>query len=410
MDNTSYQVFCGIDVGKASHYAVALNRDGERLAGTDVHQDEASMRRLFADLSRHGKVLVIVDQPRNIGALPVAVARDCGIDVAYLPGLRMRRIADLYPGNGKTDAKDAFIIADAARTLPDTLLPIGENNDLVEGLRMLAGFDADLAVDENRLINRLRSVLLSVHPALERAIGAQMHRPIGPGLLAKFGGPVGFSAASRRDIESQAEVLAPRLWKKIVDSILTALAEQTVSVPGTAQADVVIKHLAGQLLDVRVARRDLAAHFEQALTVHPAGPILSSLPGVGVRTGVTMLVEITDIGRFRDGGSLAVYAGVAPRTHRSGTSIKGEHRQHSGNARLKRAMYLSAFAALKDPVSRAYYDRKRAEGKNHRSALICLARRRIDVLHAMLRSNTHYQPMANLGPSESRDQDRVDAA
>ncbi|WP_143545839.1 IS110 family transposase [Rhodococcus sp. 14-2470-1a] len=391
VDNTNYQVFCGIDVGKTSHYAVALNRDGERLVGLEVYQDEAELRRLFTDLSRHGKVLVVVDQPRNIGALPVAVARDCGVEGAYLPGLRMRRIADLYPGNGKTDAKDAFIIADAARTLPDTLLPIGESSDLVEGLRLLSGFDADLAVDENRLINRLRSVLLSVHPALERAIGAQMHRPIGPGLLAKFGGPVGFAAASRRQLDSCAEGLAPRLWKKIVDSIVASLAEQTVSVPGATQADLVIKHLAGQLLDVRVARRDLAARFEHALTEHPAGPILTSLPGVGVRTGVTMLVEITDIGRFRDAGALAVYAGVAPRTHRSGTSIKGEHRQHSGNARLKRAMYLSAFAALKDPVSRAYYDRKRAEGKNHRSALICLARRRSSVLYAMLTNETHYR-------------------
>ncbi|CAH0127066.1 hypothetical protein RhoFasGS6_01425 [Rhodococcus fascians] len=69
------------------------------------------------DLSRQEKLLVIVDRPRNIGALPVVVACDCGIDVAYLPGQRMRRFTDLYPGNGKTDANDAFI-ADAARTLP----------------------------------------------------------------------------------------------------------------------------------------------------------------------------------------------------------------------------------------------------------------------------------------------------
>ncbi|RZL75276.1 MAG: IS110 family transposase, partial [Rhodococcus sp. (in: high G+C Gram-positive bacteria)] len=69
MDNSSYQVFCGIDVGKTSHYAVALNRDGERVAGSEIHQDEAALRRLFTELTRQGKVLAIVDQPRNIGAL-----------------------------------------------------------------------------------------------------------------------------------------------------------------------------------------------------------------------------------------------------------------------------------------------------------------------------------------------------
>jgi hypothetical protein len=43
-------------------------------------------------------------------------------------------------------------------------------------------------------------------------------------------------------------------------------------------------------------------------------------------------------------------------------------------------------------ANRVYYDRKRAEGKKHNAALICLARRRVDVLHAMLRTKTPYQP------------------
>lgn len=54
-------------------------------------------------------------------------------------------------------------------------------------------------------------------------------------------------------------------------------------------------------------------------------------------------------------------------------------------------MFLAAFAALHDPTSRAYYDRKRAEGKKHNAALICLARRRCDVRFAMLRGGTLYQ-------------------
>jgi len=65
--------------------------------------------------AKHGAVLVVVDQPASIGALPLAVARDGGCHVAYLPGLTMRRNAGLYPGETKTDARDAFIIADAAR-------------------------------------------------------------------------------------------------------------------------------------------------------------------------------------------------------------------------------------------------------------------------------------------------------
>jgi hypothetical protein len=65
--------------------------------------------------------------------------------VAYLPGLAMRRIADLYPGRAKTDARDAFVIADAARSLPHTLRPVDVGDEALAELDVLVGFDDDLA-------------------------------------------------------------------------------------------------------------------------------------------------------------------------------------------------------------------------------------------------------------------------
>ena len=61
--------------------------------------------------------MLVVDQPATVGALPVAVAQAEGAWVAYLPGLAMRRIADLHAGEAKTDARDAYIIAEAARSM-----------------------------------------------------------------------------------------------------------------------------------------------------------------------------------------------------------------------------------------------------------------------------------------------------
>ena len=90
-------------------------------------------------------MLVVVDQPNTIGALPITVARSMGITVVYLPGLAMRRAADLYPGNTKTDAKDAFIIADTARTMPHTLHRVDAGEETLAELKVLVGFDEDLA-------------------------------------------------------------------------------------------------------------------------------------------------------------------------------------------------------------------------------------------------------------------------
>lgn len=99
---------------------------------------------------KRGTVLVVVDQPASIGALPLAVARDAGCRVVYLPGLTMRRIADLYPGEAKTDARDAHIIADAARAMPHTLRAVKPADETVAEMEMLTGFDDDLATEVTR--------------------------------------------------------------------------------------------------------------------------------------------------------------------------------------------------------------------------------------------------------------------
>jgi hypothetical protein len=82
----------------------------------ELPQDEIRLRDLLGRLSAHGRVLVMADQPNTIGALPIGVAHAMGIEVAHLPGLAMRRIADLHPGAAKADARDPSVIADAART------------------------------------------------------------------------------------------------------------------------------------------------------------------------------------------------------------------------------------------------------------------------------------------------------
>ncbi|ALU73406.1 transposase (plasmid) [Rhodococcus erythropolis R138] len=73
------------------------------------------------------------------------------------------------------------------------------------------------------------------------------------------------------------------------------------------------------------------------------------------------------------------------------TSIRGEHPARSGYRKLQRALFLSAFAALAQPASCTYYDRRRAEGKKHNATIICLARRRCDVLYTVLKNHEVYR-------------------
>ncbi|WP_370935063.1 IS110 family transposase [Amycolatopsis sp. cg13] len=387
----SFGVFLGLDVGKDAHHAVGLTTEGERLHDGPLPNSEPKLRALFDTLAVHGPLLVVVDQPATIGALPVAVARAAGHQVAYLPGLAMRRIADLYPGRAKTDARDAFVIADAARSLPHTLRPVDVGDDALAELDVLIGFDDDLAGEATRIGNRIRGLLTGIHPALERAIGPRISHPAVLEILSRCGGPAGIAKAGRRKLTAIAKAHAPRMGERLVESITTALDEQTVTVPGTAAADTVLPRLADSLKTVLQQRKQVAEQVEEILDAHPLAGVLTSMPGIGVRTAARILLEIGDASSFASSAHLAAYAGIAPVTRSSGSSIKGEHPARTGNRKLKRAFFLAAFAALSDPTSRAYHDRKRAEGKKHNAALICLARRRCDVLYAMLRNGTHYR-------------------
>ena len=141
-----HQLYLGIDVGKTAHHATGITANGAVVYNKPLPQSEPKIRDLFQDLTAtHGPVLVVVDQPITIGALVIAVAQDLGVEVAYLPGLTMRRVADLHPRQAKTDARDAFIIANTAHTPPHTLRGITVAEEDIAELSMLCGFDDDLA-------------------------------------------------------------------------------------------------------------------------------------------------------------------------------------------------------------------------------------------------------------------------
>jgi transposase len=390
---TEFDVWCGLDVGKLSHHACALDQQGQRLFDGPLPQDEERLRELFGQLVRRGRVLVVVDQPNTIGALPVAVAQAMGTTVAYLPGLVMRRAADLHPGEAKTDARDAWVIADTARVMPHVLRQVDLGEETLAELGVLVGFDDDLAAESTRVTNRLRGLLGQIHPALERLLGPRIDTKAVLAVLHRHGGPQGLAAAGRGRLLRTARAANPRGAEKLVDQILAALAEQTVTVPGAAAAETVVPRLAQSLRILLDQRAELARQVEQVLDAHPLAAVLTSMPGIGVRTAARILIEVGDASSFPSAAHLAAYAGLAPASRQSGHSIRGEHAPRGGNRRLKSALFFSGFSVLRsDPHSRAYYDRKRAEGKRHNAALLCLARRRCDVIYAMLKHQSPYQP------------------
>jgi transposase len=397
-------VWIGLDVGKEDHFAEVLDDAGERIFARGVANDEAALEALVDRAGQHGTAGLVIDQPGSIAQLTLAVAARTQVPVAYVPGLVMRRAADLYPGEAKTDKRDAFIIADTGRTRRRQVHWLDAGSDELLGqLRVLNGFDIDLAADQTRLANRLRDALTSVSPALERGLGKRLSQAGVRDLLARYPTLTALRNAGRAPIIKVIKARSPRLAVKVTGAVMAALDAQSVTVPAEAATGRVIAELATELDRVYARRDALAGEIEEVFLAHPFGELLSTLPGIGPRTGSRILAEIGDGTRFADGARLASYAGLAPVTWQSGKSINGESQSRRGNHRLKNAMFLAAFASLRDPASKAFYDRKRTEGKRHNAALICLARRRCDVILAMLTTRQPYQPVRSTRRREIAD-------
>jgi transposase len=258
---------------------------------------------------------------------------------------------------------------------------------------VLNGRDVDLATDANRIINRTRDALTALSPGLERVVGQRLVQAGVRDLIAKWSTPTALRAAGKIKIRNAIKKRSPRIAAKIGDEIWAALDAQTVVLPAEETWGQVVGELLADLDRIQLQRGRLATQIEEAFLSHPLGKVLVTLCGFGPRTGARTLAEIGDPARFANGSRLASYAGLSPTDWRSGSSINSAFQHRGGNHRLKNAMFIAAFVATQhDPDARAYYQRKRAEGKKHNAAVICVARRRCNLIHAMLTTATPYDP------------------
>ena len=153
-----------------------------------------------------------------------------------------------------------------------------------------------------------------------------------------------------------------------------------------------VREMATEALLVRDRLATIDKELEAIVAAHPKAALVRSLPGMGAVLAAEFVATAGDVTRFRSPAALAAAAGLAPVLRQSGRSHT-LRRARRGDHDLKRILYQSAFCAFGCHAdSRAYYDRKRREGKHHTQAVIALARQRTNVLWAMLKHDRPYDP------------------
>ncbi len=379
-----HAAYLGLDVGKESHWAYAVDPEGTMLLSRRVANSEAELDALIAGCP--ADTLVVVDQRRNIGALAIRRARAAGRPVAYLPGSAEHGLAKGFPGVAKTDERDAQVIARAALGMPQTLRPVPEDDPALDGARIMSSQLAQVQKDRTACANALRSRLLESCPSFEAACEATA--PWCAGMMAELGGPWNmldagrerFCAASRRHGATREQ--RDRLWNSISGE---RPSEQAVA----AEARYV-RHFAGRIAADCDEEEALGEAIAEALAGNADFANLQTIPGIGPRTAAQLVVSV-DVSDFPGHDQLASYCGLAPATRQSGKSLNHDAASRGGNKALKNLLVFSCNSLVRSKSRYGDYLRKcLARGMKYKCALKATARKRMKVIYAVMRDGVPY--------------------
>lgn len=395
-------IWAGIDAGKRTHHCVVLDQHGSVLLSTRVDNDETALLELISAVvavAGGGQVCWATDLNAGGAAMLIALLGAHDQQLLYLPGRIVHHAAATYRGDGKTDAKDARIIADQARMRTD-LQPVRRADAIATDLRLLTARRTDVVCDRVRAINRLRATLLEYFPALERAFDYSKSKAALT-LLSRYQTPDNLRRIGAARLAAWLKARGCRNSQTVAQTAVDAAQAQRTTLPTQTVGALLVARLAAEITaiddELKSIDTEIADRFEQ----HRSAEILTSVPGFGPVLAATFLAQIGgNLDGFDNADRLACVAGLAPVPRDSGRISGNLHRPRRFNRRLLRTCYLAALSSLKNSAaSRAFYDRKRAEGKSHKQALIALARRRINVIWAMLRDQTHYHEPDSANPA-----------
>jgi len=381
------RAWIGVDIGKTHHWVCAVEETGKRLLSCKVLNDEAQIIEVIAEVSElaAGRVWAI-DILGTPSALLVALLAKAGEQMRYASGRVVAAMSTAYAGEGKTDAKDAYVIAETARIRAD-LSVVDTDTDLVRTLGVLTGHRADLVADRVRMINRLRDLLTSVFPALEREFdfasckGALV-------LLSGYATPEAIRRMGEARLSRWLRQRRVRAYADVAARAVAAAQTQHTVLAGQDVAASIVAELANSILAQHERLKLLEQQIQDTFAQHPQAEVIESIPGFGPVLGASLLVAAGDLSAFPTAGHLAAAAGMVPVPNDSGRRAGNLHKPRRYSRPLRHALYLSAQSSMmRAGPNRDYYLKKRDQGRTHSQAVIALARRRIDVLWALLRDN-----------------------
>ena len=394
MGNPELQV--AVDVGSQRHRVALGDAEGRLLEEFDVEHTAAGLSGFFARVARVqaelGWPVAVAMEGHNGWARPLdrqVLLR--GWRLYSVNNLKLARYKEIFPAPAKTDAIDArrilelFRLRAHLRVARDVLQEVAPVSAEADKLKRLTRRRRQLVNEKTRVLNRLQSDLQAVCPGL-LGITGEADNLWFLNLLA-----------CRDDIRKLAKLrlhtllALPAIGRKYAAAIQAWQAGAVFSDEAPWAGPMIVADarrilaLKREIDDLDTAIAEIACDCELARRI-------DTVPGFGAVCSAELAGEIGALDRFKAEASLAVYLGMATLTHGSGLQ-NGSRRPRQVNTRARAAMMTAVARHMNQiPQSRAYYDKKRAQGKTHNQAVRALGRHLVRVLWSMLKHGRDYEP------------------
>jgi len=392
----------GIDVGCNAHRVGIAHPDGSILEEFDISHNDVGFQEFFRRVEVH----------RQRMDLPVAVAMEgfngyarpldrLVLDNHYrlynVNNMKLARFKEVFPGAAKTDVIDArkilqlFILKEHLPLAKDALQEVVAAPAGNEKLKRLSRRRRRLVNEKIRVVNNMQTDLQAVCPELlaitHSASNVWFLR------LLTFRDDLRQLTRLRRSTIGQIRGVGQKYVGIIREWQRQAKFSSEVEYVGP-----MIIEDAERILELRKQIRALDEAMAELVGDSEIAQRLSTIDGFGKTSIAELAGEIGTQRRFAGEASLALYLGMSPLTHQSG-QMSSTRSPRQVNRRAKAAMMTAVAHHIRCvPQSRAYYDRKRAEGKAHNQAVRALGRHLVRVIWAMLRDERDYEVREDIHP------------
>ena len=383
-------IYVGIDVAKDTHYASAMNSNGEVVVSPfSFGNDAAGFCLLQKKLSMFDKadLLIGLESTGIYSENLICFLYGAGFNLAVINPIQTASLRKTSIRKTKTDKSDTFLIIKSLMVNTYRLYSQREAESLK--LRSLCRFRQNLKKSKARLKIQLSGYVNLLFPELASFFKSGIHIAACYALLKQHSSPEDIAALRLSSLSTLLSNASHGRFGKDTAEALKSLAKSSVGVKN-AYISIQITQTIAQIELLEQQIDELGAIITES--VKKLDSVLLTIPGVGYMDCAMILGEIGDLSRFRNASKLLAYAGLDPTVCQSGKfTAKSTRMSKRGSKILRFALVNAAWQlTLNDETFKNYYDLKRSQGLNHYAALGHVAHKLVRVIFKLLKDNVPF--------------------